>query len=325
MANERILLVEGNPEISDWLVRQTLEPSGYQVRLATDVASAIQETLQEQPDLVITNLNLPGLSGKDLVVALSAQGLEVPVIVLAETNMEEDVIQAFRLGASDYLPWPTREAEVIAAVDRALAHSRAHLERQQLASRLEQTSHELQRRVRELTAISAVGKAVTGLTDLALLWNRIVEGAIYMARADRGWLLLRSPECQSPVLVAGRNIPKNAVPADGRPWEDEISALVVASAEPLAIHGEALRRHSLATLGKALLVVPLRFKEEVIGLLGLARREDVPFNSSDQTLLQAIADYAAIALLNASLIQSLESGGLTTLNLVGGTPIRISG
>jgi two-component system NtrC family sensor kinase len=179
--------------------------------------------------------------------------------------------------------------------------------------------------VRELTAISAIGKAVTGLTDLPLLWSRIIEGAIYMARADRGWLLLSSPECQAPVLVAGRNIPKNAVPADGQPWEDEISALVTASAEPLAIHGEALRRHSLATLGKALLVVPLRFRDEVIGLLGLARRTDVPFNSSDQTLLQAIADYASIALLNTSLIQRLESGGLTISNFIGGKPMRVSG
>ena len=318
MATESILLVESNPEISDWLIRQTLEPAGYLVRLAANVSSAIQATLLDPPDLVITNLHLPGLSGKDLLVALSAQGLEVPVIVLAEAGMEGDVIQAFRMGASDYLSWPAREAEVSAAVDRGLAQFRTQQERRLLASRLQQTNSELQRRVRELTAISAIGKAVTGLTDLNQLWNRIVEGAVYMAQADRGWLLVRSSDSQALVLGAGRNLPPEAIPAEDQPWEDEISSLAVASAEPLTVHGEALRRFPLAALGQAALVVPLRFREDVVGLLGIARKTDKPFNSSDQTLLQAIADYAAIAMVNASLIHRLEDGGVEPTVLIGG-------
>jgi two-component system NtrC family sensor kinase len=323
MANERILLVEHNSEISDWLIQQTLEPCGYHVCLAADVSSAIQETLIAQPDLVITNLNLPGLSGKDLVVAMSAQGLEVPVIVVAEAGLEADVIQAFRLGASDYLPWPTREEEVMAAVDRAMRHFRTRQERQQLANRLQQTNNELQRRVRELTAISAVGKAVTSLTDITILWNRIVEAAIYMAQADRGWLTISSPDCRSPILVASRNLPVNALGVDGQLWEDDISSLVAASVEPLAVHGEALKRHSLTRLGRAVLVVPIRFREEVIGLLGLARKQEKPFKSSDQTLLQAIADYASVAMVNAGLVQRLESSGIERTVSIGGQAICI--
>jgi len=169
-----------------------------------------------------------------------------------------------------------------------------------------------------VTAISAIGKAVTGLTDLNQLWNRIVEGAVYMAQADRGWLLVRSSDSQALVLGAGRNLPPEAIPAEDQPWEDEISSLAVASAEPLTVHGEALRRFPLAALGQAALVVPLRFREDVVGLLGIARKTDKPFNSSDQTLLQAMADYAAIAMVNASLIHRLEDGGVGPTVLIGG-------
>jgi DNA-binding response OmpR family regulator len=100
---ERILLVEHDPEISDLISRQTLQPMGYRVEVVSATAQALQEAVRFAPDVIIANLSLPGLSGKDLLVALSSQGLEVPVIVLAPKGMEGDVIQAFRLGAADLL------------------------------------------------------------------------------------------------------------------------------------------------------------------------------------------------------------------------------
>ena len=101
-ANERILVVESNPGISDLIARQTLRPLGYRVEVVRVAGEAIQQAISYSPDIIIANLNLPGLSGKDLLVALSAQGLEVPVIVVSEKGAENDLIQAFQLGAADY-------------------------------------------------------------------------------------------------------------------------------------------------------------------------------------------------------------------------------
>ena len=99
----RILLIESNPEISDLIARQTLQPLGYQVEIAGDSSTAIQKTIHVMPDMIIMDLNMSGLSGKDLLVAFSSQGIDVPLIIIAESGQEEDIIQAFRLGASDYL------------------------------------------------------------------------------------------------------------------------------------------------------------------------------------------------------------------------------
>jgi DNA-binding response OmpR family regulator len=71
---ERILLVENDPDISDLIARQVLQPLGYQVDIVTDAGAALKKAFQTPPDLVIANLNLPGLSGKDLLVALTSQG-----------------------------------------------------------------------------------------------------------------------------------------------------------------------------------------------------------------------------------------------------------
>ncbi len=121
---ERILLVENDPDISDLIARQALKPLGYQVDVVADAGSAIKKALQTPPDLVIANLNLPGLSGKDLLVALSSQGVHTPLMIIAEKGQEQDVIQAFRLGAADILLWPARDAEVVSAVERVLTQVR---------------------------------------------------------------------------------------------------------------------------------------------------------------------------------------------------------
>jgi signal transduction histidine kinase/FixJ family two-component response regulator len=304
---ERILLVESDPVVGDLIARQTLKPLGYQVEVVKVASSAIQVAVRFSPDIIIVNLDLPGLSGKDLLVALASQGVDTPVIVLAGTGMEGDVIQSFRLGAFDYLGLPVREAEVVSAVERAFKQVRAKREREQLALQLEKTNQELERRVRELTTIFAMGKAVTSITDQNALFEKIVEGAVYVAEADFGYLLLRKDKSKKFVLSAHRNLPKMVTLRMSKSWDDGISSLVAMSGESFAIHGEPLNRFKVSQLGKSALVVPVKVQQQVVGLLVVVRKEDKPFSKSNQTMLEAVSDYASISLVNVRLFQALES------------------
>ena len=87
---ERILVVDEDPDTLDLLSRQVLTPQGYQVVTASEAGAAIQKALQFGPDMIIASLTLPGLSGKDLLVALRSQGTDVPMIVTAKQGMEAD-------------------------------------------------------------------------------------------------------------------------------------------------------------------------------------------------------------------------------------------
>lgn len=305
-SRERILLVENDPEISDLISRQTLQTVGYHVEVVRTASNAIQEVTRFSPDLMIADLNLPGLSGKDLLVALHSQGLDIPIIVIAPKGMEGDIIQAFRLGASDYLLWPAREAEVVSAVERSIKQVRAKREREGLSQQLKQTNEELHRRVRELTTIFAIGKAVTSITNQQDLFDKIVEGAVYVTEADSGWLLLREDQSKVFTLSAQRNLPSNIASRLGQPWDDGISSLVALSGETLSIHGEPLSRFKVSQLGKSALVVPVKLKKEVVGLLVVIRKSAQPFSLSNKTLLEAVADYASISLVNARLFRALE-------------------
>jgi len=306
LSAERILLVESDPDISDLIAHQALQPLGYQVQVVEDVSGAIQQAAQSVPDLVIVDLNLPGLSGKDLLVALNSQGLQVPVIVIAEKGQENKVIQAFRLGGTDYLVWPVRETEVVAAVERALKQVRESRARQRLDQQLKETNQELQRRVRELTTIFGVGKAVISITDQRVLFEKIVEGMVTVAEADFGWLLIKDERLNAFVLAAHRNLPESWSKKMGQPLEDGISSLVALSGETLAIAGDPLKRFKVASLGRSAVVVPIKIRTDVIGLLIVVRRVEKPFESTMVSLLEAVADYASISMVNARLFRALQ-------------------
>jgi two-component system NtrC family sensor kinase len=220
--------------------------------------------------------------------------------------MEGDLVQAFRLGATDYLFWPMREAEIVSAVERVSRQIRARRERETLARQLKQTNDELQQRVRELTTIFAIGKAVTSITNPGELFEKIVEGAVYVTEADSGWLLLREERAKVFTLAAQRNLPKTIAARLNQPWDDGISSLVALSGETLSIYGEPLARFKVSQLGQSALVVPVKLKKEVVGLLVVIRKAPQPFSPSNRTLLEAVADYASISLVNARLFRALE-------------------
>jgi signal transduction histidine kinase/DNA-binding response OmpR family regulator len=310
-SKDRILVVESDPIISDLVGRQALQSMGYQVQVIGDASSAIPQALQFAPDLLIVDLNLPGLSGKDFLVALSSQGISTPVIVMAQKGMEGDIIQAFRLGATDYLLWPVKDAEVITAVERVLKQIRERRERDRLAHQLQQTNQELQFRLRELTILFSVGKAVTSVTDQRALFDKIVEGAIKVTQSDLGWFLLKDENTKAFNLTAHHGLPNSLVGRLNQPWDDGISSLVAMSGESLSIFGDPLKRFKISSLGQAALIVPIKVQKQVIGLLVAIRKIGKVFTQSDQNLLEAVSDYAAISLVNARLFRALEERART--------------
>jgi K+-sensing histidine kinase KdpD len=254
----------------------------------------------------MVDLNLPGLSGKDLMVALASQGIQAPLIVIAQRGTEADIIQTFRLGAADYLLLPVREAEVVNAVSRVLQQVHDRRERDRLAQQLQQANQEMQSRVRELTTIFAVGKAMTSITDQAFLMDKILDAALRITQGDLGWFLLRDEPKKPFIVAAEKNLPAALGVNLNQPWDDGISSLVAMSGELFSVHGDPLRRFKISALGQSALIVPIRAQQTVIGLLVMMRKAAVPFGSSEQHILQALADYASISLVNARLFRTLD-------------------
>lgn len=305
-SGDRILLVEDDPKISDLIARQTLRSVGFQVDVVSDFSSAVKKALLTPPDLIIANINLPGLSTKDLLVALTSQGVDTPLIVIANKGQEHDIIQAFRLGAADYILWPARDAEVLSVVERVLARVRSMRENQRLDVQVAEMNEQLQRKVRELTAIINLGKAVTSITDQRIVFQKIVDGAAEVANSNIAWLLIRERDGRTFLLSAHRGLPDAWARKMNAPLDDGVSTLVALSGETLAMDGDPLQKFRIANLGRAVCVAPIKAQLEVIGILVVVRKEARAFTKTEQTLLEAVANYASISLVNASLFRALN-------------------
>jgi len=303
---ERILVIEPDPEIADLVARQSLAPLGYRVKVVGEANTAFAESARFAPHLIIADLSLEGLSGKDLIMAFKSSGNEVPIIVIGQRGRETEIIQAFRLGAADYLLWPMREAEIVAAVERVLARVRERQTNKRLTLELQRTNEELQKRVRELTTLFDLAKTVASSTSQPLLLQRLLKGSIQVTNADKGWMFLVDEKTRKLVLSAQNGMPPSLAARVGKVWDDGLSSLVMLSGESLNIYGEPLKRFKIYHLGKAALVVPVKAKNQVIAVMVVVRNIPKPFTANEQALLEAISDYAAVALVNARLFKALE-------------------
>ncbi len=109
---QKILIVEDELEIIK-LVRAYLERAGYRVVSATDGQEALAVFRHEHPNLVILDLNLPGMDGLDVCRALRRQS-DVPIIMLTARLEETDRLIGLELGADDYIVKPFSPREVVA-------------------------------------------------------------------------------------------------------------------------------------------------------------------------------------------------------------------
>jgi len=109
----RVLVVEDDKPVGRFL-QKGLEAEHYAVDVAPDGATALQMTDDNNYDLVILDLNLPGIDGLDVLRRLRGGRSSVPVLILSSRTKVEDRVKGLDLGADDYLPKPFAFSELAA-------------------------------------------------------------------------------------------------------------------------------------------------------------------------------------------------------------------
>lgn len=122
----RIMLVDDEPLITDSL-SYSLRREGFDVKAVGDGAIALQEIMAFQPDLVVLDIMLPGMSGLEICRRLRAQSA-IPVVMLTARGEEIDRVLGLEVGADDYLPKPFSFRELLARIRSILR--RVELDRQ---------------------------------------------------------------------------------------------------------------------------------------------------------------------------------------------------
>jgi DNA-binding response OmpR family regulator len=114
----KVLVADDDADLRE-LIGFTLSQAGYLVVKASDGPSALRSFQQESADLVLLDVNMPGLSGFQVCEAIRASS-RVPVMMLTVRGEEEDLVRALGLGADDYLNKPFSPRTLLARIKALL-------------------------------------------------------------------------------------------------------------------------------------------------------------------------------------------------------------
>ncbi len=114
----KILVVDDEPQIRR-MMRTTLTSSGYQVDEAMTGEEALEKLRSYQPDLILLDLNMPGMGGLEACRAMR-EGSDVPIVILTVRNAEKEKVEALDAGADDYVSKPFGMQELLARIRAAL-------------------------------------------------------------------------------------------------------------------------------------------------------------------------------------------------------------
>ena len=311
MARERkkqkVLIIDDRRENIVFLANNVLKPQGYDIITAMDGEKGLHKALEEKPDLIIMDLRMPKMTGLEVLTALREKQCNIPVILTTFHGSEGVAIRAFRLGAKDYVIKPYTVEEMEKAIKRALDEGRPE-EKAQLNERIKEINQQLERRVRELGTLHDIGKAVTSLLDLEKVLNRVVEAAVFLTGAEEGLLLLVDKETKELYMRAAKGLSQREARSFRVKVEDSLSGKVITTGKPIMVNNvQGQVKLKTGYLVKSLLHVPLKLRDEIIGVLSVHNRVSTKaFIENDLRTLTALADYAAVAIENARLYQSME-------------------
>lgn len=115
----RILVIEDETLITDSL-KYSLEREGFDVRIAHDGAAGFEMAQSDPVDLILLDIMLPRMDGREVCRRLRKQGLTVPIIMLTARDSEMDRVTGLEIGADDYVVKPFSFAELLARIRAAL-------------------------------------------------------------------------------------------------------------------------------------------------------------------------------------------------------------
>ncbi len=301
---ETILVVDDNRQISDFLVKTALPSLGYETMAAYNGKDALKLIREQYKfiDLMLLDLQLPDMTGLDILRQMQREGLSIPTILVTGHGSEQVAVDAFRLGVQDYLNKPVEVDKLNVSIESALTLTRLRREAERLNAQLRE-------QVNWLTTLSQVGQTLTSTLDVSDVLKRIVDAGVRLTKADEGFLALLDETSGQLYLRAVKNIDENVIHTIHLPITDSLTGQTLRSGKPLRVtRGESdPLKVSTGFLVYSLLHIPLISKNVPLGILSVDNRMTRrAFSATDEAMLTSLADYAIAAIENANLYEKAQ-------------------
>ncbi len=321
----KVLIVDDEPNIRKVLrdmARRVLRSETWE---ASDGQEALRLFREKAPDVVLSDIRMPGMDGLSLLKAMKQQRPNVPVILITGYPSLEVAIQGMKEGASDFVTKPFRLDQLQVLLEKALREKKLLDDneglRQQVQHKkaLERLNEELNRKVREMSAMCSLGQTIAAfpLNRDAILRSLVNETRTavqamcvqFLAPHDSGVMTLaKSPdEPEGNEVALAPELPRSLLDRAIRLRTPVLGPRLFLPSDPSSAGG--FSRENLSQM-----VVPLVIKGEVIGVLYAAGKlEGRDFDRHDLLLVSELAKRAALGLENKYLYESVFDVLMSTL------------
>lgn len=165
----KILVVDDDRVVADLIVF-TVRRAGYEAIMANDSASALRRWVDDRPDLIILDINLPGIQGLQDGFAICKHirsQSDVPIILLTVRGEENDIVYGLEAGADDYVLKPFSPRQLVARIQAVMRRGRA-IEGPHHPAKLSVDGLDFNPRLREASLPDGTTKSLTSLESRLL-------------------------------------------------------------------------------------------------------------------------------------------------------------
>ena len=291
----KTLVIDDSREIREFVIEYVLEPQGFEVDIAVDGAQGLQKAINNCPDLILMDYEMPKMTGLEVLRSLREQNYQTPVILMTSYGSEQVAVEFFRLGVHDYITKPFDPRDMLQAIEKALSVTRLQREKEALTQRVIQANQQLKKNVAELNALYEVGKSITALMQPNLLLERIVDAVLAVTGSD---------ECSLVLVDSNSGKVKGNL---SKRQEENRQIAKRARMETRQLSPQTIEQYILdKSLRETILSVPLQVGQRVFGTLSISKQLNGDFTRHHDRLLRMLADYAAIAIHNMQLIRQVH-------------------
>jgi len=323
MIQECVLVIDDNSDMRIFLNDAVLEPAGYRVLMATQGNQGLKYAVEAKPDLIMLDLQLPRLSGIDLLKLLVEHGIHIPTIVISAYGSEETILKAFRLGAKDFLQKPFTMDEAKQAIQNALREERLRREKEQLTQALAATNQRLQHQVNNWAALNDIALTMTSTLEESEVFRCVVESVNRILQVEAGSLLLFNPDTGKLEFAATTKGNIEKLSSLALEPNQGIAGWVAQHGKPLIVSDAGQDPRFFAQVdritgfrSRAIMCVPLQAQEQVIGVLEVINKKSGPqspsFTQEDLKLLTTLSSWVAVAVRNAQFNRATAQMAATT-------------
>lgn len=299
------LLVVDDAPFFRRLLADLLQGRGFAILEAASGQEVIDLINRQEVDVLLSDIEMPGMNGPELLRRVKRQQPDIPVIMISSHHDFQAAREVLRDGALEYLTKPIDDTELFAAIDRALELRRQTRKRQA-------TEHQAQRRLSDLVLLREIGDTANSSADLQRLVDKVLDSIRLSVEVEITSLMLLENDGLLRIRGA-RGLPPEVVQTARVAPGQGVAGYVLAQGEPVLIDDLARDGRFLLSEGArryvtgSLLSVPLRCRDRVIGVLNVNNKASgETFTAADQHLLTTIANQTALAIENFELVSSLR-------------------